>query len=364
MGTPRIIFLVSNDLNHDQRMQKICRTLQANGYAVTLVGRKKRQSKPLRPQPFEQQRVRLWAEKGKLFYLFLQCRLWWYLMRHPFEIVCAIDLDTILPAWLAARLKRKKLVYDAHEYFTEVPEVLNRPLVQNTWRRIEQFAVPKADACYTVSEGLAQRFLQRYQVSFTVIRNVPNKRIIRAPIPETPFILYQGALNEGRGLEQLFLAMYEIDLPLYLAGDGDLMQKLRELVVAMGLQHKVFFQGMLPPHELKQLTAQATVGINLLENRGLSYFYSLSNKFFDYVAAGVPQLCIRFPEYDRLNQAHEVALMVDDLKAFTLYTSINRLLDDAALYQRLKDNCGPALEAWNWEKEGKQLLRVYSSISK
>lgn len=364
MGTPRIICLVSNDLNHDQRMQKTCSTLQANGYAVTLVGRQKRSSKPLTPQPFAQKRFKLWAEKGKLFYFFLQWRLLWYLLRHPFDIVCAVDLDTILPALFAAKLKGKKLVYDAHEYFTEVPEVINRPMVQNAWRWVERFAVPKTDARYTVSQGLAERFQQRYQVPFTVIRNVPARKKIRVPQPDQSFILYQGALNEGRGLEQLFLAMYEIDLPLYLAGEGDLSAKLRELVVAMDLQHKVFFKGMLPPKELQQLTAQATLGINLLENKGLSYFYSLSNKFFDYVAAGVPQLCIRFPEYDRLNQEHEVALMVDDLKAFTLYSSINQLLDDSATYKKLQSNCKKAYADWNWDREKQSLLAIYNSISK
>lgn len=364
MGKTRIICLVSNDLNHDQRMQKTCASLQAAGYAVTLVGRKRRTSKPLLPQPYEQVRVSLWAEKGKLFYFFLQWRLLWYLLRHPFDIVCAVDLDTILPAWLATRLKGKQLVYDAHEYFTEVPEVINRPMVQGTWRWVERFAVPKTDARYTVSEGLAQRFQQRYQVPFTVVRNVPKKPIRNPRGSAEPYLLYQGALNDGRGLEQLFLAMYEIDIPLYLAGEGDLSRKLRELVVAMDLQNKVFFKGQLPPRELRQLTAQATVGINLLEDKGLSYYYSLSNKFFDYVAAGVPQLCIRFPEYDRHNQMHEVALMVDDLKAFTLYSAINQLLDDEALYHRLQRNCKSAIQEWNWEKESKALVALYNSMSK
>lgn len=364
MSKPIVICLVSNDLNHDQRMQKTCTTLQANGYAVTLVGRQKKRSKPLLPQPFHQRRVRLGAEKGKLFYLLLQFRFFIYLLTHRFDIVCAVDLDTILPAWLVARLKGKKLVYDAHEYFTEVPEVLNRPLVQGLWRWIERLTVPRADAHITVSPGLAALYQQHYKVAFTVVRNVPMYKKPH-PTPATaPYILYQGALNEGRGLEQLLLAMYEIDIPLYLAGEGDLSQKLRSLVVTMGLQHKVFFKGMLPPSALRQLTAGATIGINLLENRGLSYYHSLSNKFFDYVAAGIPQLCIRFPGYEALNAQHTVALMVDDLKAYTLYSALNQLLQDNALRSRLQAACQSAMEDWNWQKEAQKLLAVYKEISK
>lgn len=359
-----VILTVSNDLSYDQRMQKTAATLVQAGYQVTMVGRQRRQSRPLRQESWSQHRLWLGIEKGKLFYLLLNVRLFLYLLTHRFDVVCAVDLDTIMPAWWVARLKGKKVVYDAHEYFPEVPEVLNRPLVQSFWRWVERITVPRVDACYTVSAGLQQLFRQRHGVEFVLVPNYPPANAPQQHTTGQPYLLYQGALNEGRGLEQLLLAMYEIDIPLYLAGEGDLSQKLRELVVTMGLQGKVFFKGMLPPAELRAITAQATIGINLLENKGLSYYYSLSNKFFDYVQAGVPQLCIRFPEYDRLNKEQEVALMIDDLKAFTIYAAINRLLDDTALYARLQDNCRIAARKWTWEANEPVLKKLYQGLQK
>ena len=362
MQTKNLLFLVSNDLNSDQRMHRICRTMADAGYKVTLVGRMRKNSLPLKDMPFRQ--VRMWcgAEKGPLFYAMLNLRLLWYLLWHRFDAVCAIDLDTILPAMLAARLKRKALIYDAHEYFTEVPEVINRPRVKDVWRWIERICIPHTAARYTVSRGIARLFEQRYGLPFAVVRNVPLASKTPAVETQNPFLLYQGALNEGRGLEAMLLAMYEIDIPLYLAGEGNLSQYIRSMAQKMGLGDRVQFLGMLPPEELHRLTIHATIGINLLEDKGLSYYHSLSNKFFDYVQAGVPQLCIAFPEYQRHNREFEVAVLIDDLKTVTLVRAIKSMLTDKALYNRLHQNCLKASEEWHWEKEKEVLLSVYRNL--
>jgi glycosyltransferase involved in cell wall biosynthesis len=362
METKTLVFLVSNDLNSDQRMHRICSTMTDAAYQVILVGRMRRNSMPVKDMPFRQVRLRCGAENGPLFYAILNLRLLWYLLWHRFDAVCAIDLDTLLPAMLVSRLKRKALVYDAHEYFTEVPEVINRPRVQAVWRWIERYCIPRTAARYTVSRGIAKLFEQRYGLPFAVVRNVPLPNGTPAIETKDPFLLYQGALNEGRGLEAMLLAMYEIDIPLYLAGEGDLSQYIRHLVQKMDLGGKVQFLGILPPEELHKLTRQATVGINLLENKGLSYYHSLSNKFFDYVQAGVPQLCIAFPEYVRHNREFEVAVLVDDLKTVTLVRAIRSMLSDKSLYNSLHQNCLKAREEWQWEKEKEVLLDVYRGL--
>ena len=162
-----------------------------------------------------------------------------------------------------------------------------------------------------------------------------------------PGLLYQGALNAGRGIETLLEAMQHLDnVQLWLAGEGDLSDALRRQAAALGLENKVRFLGYVKPDDLKTLTAQAWLGLNLLENRGLSYYYSLANKFFDCVQAEVPVLTMNFPEYRALNAEHEVAV----------------LLDDPAAYQRLQANCRVAREVWNWEREQEVLLKVWKGV--
>jgi glycosyltransferase involved in cell wall biosynthesis len=361
----RIICTVTNDLTYDQRMIRICGSLARAGHEVLLVGRQRRASRPLQAEPFGQERLRCCFEKGKLFYLEYNLRLFFFLLWHPFDIICAVDLDTLLPAYLTSRLRGKPCVYDAHEYFTETPEVVRRPAVQRIWAALARLIIPRLRYAYTVGPALARIFEERYGIPFAVIRNLPARQpLAEKTAPDHPrIILYQGALNEGRGLECAIAAMQKIEgAVLWLAGEGDLSDALRQLARQMGLEEKVRFLGFLPPRELQQLTPQAYLGLNLLENRGLSYYYSLANKAFDYVQAGKPSIQMAFPEYAALNAQHEVFLLLDELSANALATAIRQLLHDAERYEQLQANCWRAREEWVWEKEEERLLEFYKNV--
>jgi len=357
----RIYFSVSNDLNHDQRMQRICTSLAENGYHVILTGRKKKDSKKLTNQPFRQVRLKYIFEKGKLFYIFMNCRLFWYLLFHSFDIVCAIDLDTFPGAWLAARIKRKKIFYDAHEYFSEVPELIDRPFIKKIWKRIEAFAIRHADKRYTVSKSLADEFFKTYKQSFELIRNMPLSQKALIEHKQEQYLIYQGALNRGRGLEALIESMKDFDIILLLAGDGDLTDRLKQQVINSGLQKKVRFLGNLNPDELRTFTLKGKIAFNLLENTSLNYYYSLANKFFDYVHAGIPQISMNFPEYREMNQKFEVALLIDDIQTDQIKAAINSLLDNPDYYDKLVKNCKAAAQVWNWNNEHKKLLKIYEN---
>lgn len=358
----RIICTVTNDLSFDRRMQRICRTLVAGGHDVTLVGRQLPASPPLKDESYRQHRLTCKHHKGKLFYLEYNKLLYQWLMQQEADVVCAIDLDTIIPCFEAAERKGWKKVYDAHEYFSEVPEVVNRPLVKFAWERIAARYIPKADLAYTVGPALAELMGKRYNKDFGVIRNVPDPVGAASATEERSYILYQGALNEGRGLEALLQAMQHIDMPLKIAGEGDLSQQLRQMAKVLQVEDKVTFLGFVQPQDLPQLTRNAWLGYNLLENRGLSYYYSLANKFFDYVQAEVPSLNMRFPEYERLNKEHEVSILLNDLSADAVTQAVKALQQQSEKYQFLRDQCSTARQLWNWHKEAEKLLTLYREI--
>ena len=369
--TPRLLFAVTTDLCFDQRMQRICGSLAAAGYRVLLVGWQRPASPPLTPQPYRQHRLRGWFQKGKLFYLEYNLRLFLFLLGQRAAAWCACDLDTALPVWLRARLGGQPFVYDAHELFTEVPEVVARPAVQRLWRRGEAFIVPRARLAYTVGPALAQVFGARYGRPFAVVRNV-SQLLEAAPLPVAPgaptpngYILYQGALNVGRGLENLLDAMPQVAGRLVICGEGDLSAALRERAGRLGLlaSGQVEFRGFVLPAALREVTRHAAVGIMLLENLGLSYYYSLANKFFDYVHAGIPQVLIDFPEYRALNERFDVAELVPDLAPATLAAALNRLLrDEPAHYQHLAANCRRAAPQLSWQHEERTLLKLYGDL--
>jgi glycosyltransferase involved in cell wall biosynthesis len=358
----RIYFTVTNDLNFDQRMIRICRSLARAGYEVTLVGRKQKGQRPLEQEPFHQKRLRCWFSRGPLFYLEFNFRLLIHLLSRKMEGICAIDLDTILPCFLVSVLKRIPRIYDAHELFTEMKEVITRPRVKRIWLRIEKSMVPRFANGYCVSPGIAEEFRKRYGVEYEVIRNIPLLQEVPFAAPGEKIILYQGAVNEARGLEYLIPSMKSVNSRLLIYGEGNLMAGCRTLVAEQGLEGKVVLEGRVPPEDLKRITAQAYLGINLVEPYGLNQILSLSNKFFDYIHAGLPQICMNFPSYREINQKYPVAVLVDGLDSDRLAAVINNLLQNDVLYRELKANCLQARKEYNWQEEEKKLILFYKNL--
>jgi len=357
-----ILFTVTNDLSYDQRMDRICTTLADNGYAVTLVGRKRNSSLPLQLKNYRQKRLRCWFDKGKAFYAEYNTRLFLYLLFRKADAICAIDLDTILPCLSISRLKKVKRIYDAHELFTEMKEVITRPSIQRWWTKIEKRAVPAFRLGYTVSESIAEEFEKRYGVKYGVIRNVP----LLEDGPDEPkgekFLLYQGAVNEARGFEYLIPAMKQIRCRLVICGDGNFMKQLRNLVREHGVEDKVDLKGMLPPDQLAPIARQAHIGIAIPEKQGLNQYLALPNKFFDYIHAGLPQVTMNFPEYRKINERYEVAVLLDDPSPALIADAVNNLLQDDVLHLKMRKNCLEARRSLNWQAEEKKLLDFYKSV--
>jgi len=211
-------------------MQRICGTLASNGYDVILVGRKLKGSLPLEQKKYRQKRIPCFFTKTKWFYAEYNIRLFFYLLFKRMDAICAIDLDTILPCLWISRWKKIPRIYDAHELFTELKEVITRPRVEKAWKRIEKKVVPKFQLGYTVSEGIAQEFNRRYGVEYKTIRNLPILEPLEPLEPLEHFVLYQGAVNEARGLEWLVPAMQWVNCKLVICGDGNFMNQAKDLV--------------------------------------------------------------------------------------------------------------------------------------
>lgn len=357
----KIIFCVSNDLTYDQRMDRICNSLQQSGYSTILVGRKREQSIELEIKSFTQKRLRCFFEKGKSFYLEYNFRLLFFLLFTSCDAICAVDPDTLLPCYIVSRLRKKKLIYDSHEYFTEVPELKNRNLIRNIWKSIQKLCVPKTTLCYTVNTSLAQILSTEYKNVFEVIKNVPSLEKDERTFERQKFIFYQGALNEGRGLEELIKSAKRHSLKIKIAGEGDLSKKLRLLVEELELQDQVEFLGYLKPEDLKKLTPRAFIGFNLLETESLSYYYSLSNKFFDYMHALVPSLSNKLPEYQKINEQYEVAVLTETTVE-SIVAEVDKLVNEPLYYEKLVANCKEAKRIYCWQVEERKLLELYNAL--
>ncbi|MFM7838742.1 MAG: glycosyltransferase, partial [Chitinophagaceae bacterium] len=317
------------------------------------------------PQPFQQKRVYCFFQKGTAFYLEYNLSLCLVLLLTRLDLIGAIDLDTILPCYWISRLKNIPRTYDAHELFCEMKEVVTRPAIHRVWKWIERYTVPRFTVGYTVSEPIAEEFKKLYNVNYPVIRNLP------FPDPELPidfhlkkerYLIYSGAVNEGRCFETLIPAMKQVSLPLMICGEGNFLRQAKELVKLHGLQQQIKFMGKVPPEQLRPLIRNAWAGITLFEATGKSNYFSLANRFFDYLQAGIPQLCVDFPAYRALNNSYRVAVLVTTIEPEQLARELNRLNTDSELYEQLTQQCLVARKELHWDREKSKLLELYHPL--
>lgn len=343
-------------------MIRICRSLAKNGREVTFVGVLRKGSLPVTKQVFMQRRIPVWFQKGPGFYIEYNIRLFLYLLFAKCDVICSIDADTLLPVYFSSVLRRKKRVYDAHEYFSQQKEIITRPNIYRIWNAIEKFCIPKFKNGYTVSKSIADEFTKLYGVHYEVIRNVPGYHTYNHPTPAEKNIIYQGAVNEGRGFESLIPAMKQVNAKLFIYGTGNFERQVSELIKQNDLGDKVIMMGMVPPEVLETVTGNAYIGVNIVENLGLNQYFSLANKFFDYIMHGLPQITMKFPEYVAVNEKYKVAVLIEDTDVTAIASGINLLLKDEELYREFKFNSAAAAKEFNVENEEKKLIAFYKNI--
>jgi len=360
----KLIFAVTNDLNYDQRMIRICSSLALAGYHVTIVGRLLRGSIPLAVMPYHQFRIRCFFNRGFIFYAEFNFRLFCYLLYKKANLICAIDLDTIVPCYLISVVKNIYRVYDAHELFCEMKEVVSRPRIYRFWKRIEKFMAPRFPRGYTVNDLLAAEFNRLYGVNYETIRNVPykNPQAENEPERDKYMVLYQGAVNEGRCFESLIPAFKTLNASLVVCGNGNFMDQARKLVRENQLEHKIQFKGWVSPEILKSYTQRAYIGVNVIENRGLNNTLSLSNRFFDYIQSALPQVCVNYPAYQQIVRQFNCAYLIEDTSTASIVNAIETLFNDDQLYNMIRANCMKAAGVFNWTIEEQKLLAFYKNI--
>lgn len=358
----RVYISVINDLVSDQRVQRHASLLADQGMEVNCIGRRRKWSPELDGKSFKVSRFRMLINKGPLFYLCFNIRLFFKLLFVPRPtLFIANDLDTLPAVYLVARIRKVKLIYDSHEFFTQVPELINRKLVQSIWKWIESRLIPRLDFAITVSYPIAEIYRRLYGTRFRVVRNVPEYRpdgLTENDLDAGAMIIYQGALNVGRGLELMIASMKFIEgVSLLIVGAGDIEEELKALVIEESLEEKVVFMGRLEPRELVVLTDKAFLGLSLEEDLGLNYRYALPNKIFDYIQSRIPVLCSNLPEMAKIVESYGIGVAIRDRDPENIARVIRFMLEeheagawDNALEKAAQDLC--------WEKESAQYLAV------
>jgi len=362
----RVILAVTNDLTGDQRIHKVAVSLMKFGYEPVLAGRRLRHSVPV-SRPYECRRFQLLVKKGVLFYISYNFRLLLYLLFVKADIFLANDLDTLPAIFVAGRIRRKQIVYDTHEYFTEVPELVNRPMVKRTWEFIERLIFPRLKSVYTVNGSIANIYASKYGIPLKVVRNVPAASkpdpvsgSLPARFTDRPVIIYQGAVNIGRGLEEMIYALPLMpDYHLLIVGDGDIKVQLEDVVRQLDLGSRVYFAGRVPFDQLSWYTRQAALGMSLEQDTGLNYHYALPNKLFDYMQEGIPVIASCLPEIRQIVENVGFGVVVDRFDPEYLSETIKSMLYNPELLQTWRERALNASPEYSWEAEEAVLEEIF-----
>ena len=367
----KIIISVTNDLSTDQRVKKVCGTLNSMNYDILLIGRKRPTSLELK-RPYRTKRMKLIFNKGALFYAEFNIRLFILLIFSKVDIYHANDLDTLLANYLAAIIRRKPIVYDSHEYFTGVPEIQNKKLVKKVWQTIEQFIFPKLKHIITVNQSIAQLYKEEYNKDLRILRNAPNKiETLKLKskselniVEDKDIIITQGAgININRGIEELVEAMqYLNNVCLIIIGDGDVIPQLKKRVLELKLENSIIFKGRMPYQEMMQYTQHAKLGLTIDKDTNTNYKYSLPNKLFDFIHAGIPILASKIIEVEKIIKKYQIGLFINNHEPTHIANQIKYALDNKELMSEWKSNTHHASKELNWEIEENTLKDLYKKI--
>lgn len=365
MSTPKkiIIIPVINDLATDQRVLRLCQWWYKKEYHVVLYGRILPGSPQMTNLPYEVHRIKHFFNKGMCFYAEYSIRLFFFLLFHKSDKIWANDLDTLPASGLAKMLgKTKMLIYDSHEYFTEVPELQSNQFARKVWLFFERTFVPKVDFAFTVNKSIADIYTKMYNIPFNVLRNMPYRREetplksrSELGLPENKFlVILQGSgINMHRGAEETVEAFFHLpdDFVLVIAGSGDVISTLKQTVAKANASEKVLFFNRMPFQDLMQYTRACDLGLSLDKDTNLNYRYSLPNKIFDYIQANIPVLVSNLPELKRVVDENKVGIVLAEHSSKAIADAILSLKENVELYTELKQNTFEAAKLLCREKE-------------
>lgn len=364
---------VTSDLATDQRVHRNCMALAGMGYQVQLVGRILPSSLPMPSRAYKFKRFKLLFNKGPLFYAGYNLRLFMYLMFNRSDLIFSNDLDTLPACWLASKIRGKRLVYDSHEYYTGVPELEGRPLVRKIWKTIERFIFPKLKTVITVNESIANLYRQEYGNDIHVIRNVPMQSAFQPPAsdrdefrrklgiaPNEKLLILQGSgINRDRGAEEAVMAMqYLENTRLVLLGGGDVFKEVLKLAISYGVTGKVMFLPRMPYEQMMRYTAACDLGLTFDKDTNINYRFSLPNKVFDYIRAGIPVMASRLPEVEKIVTGYGVGWFISCHDPEIMAKEIHAALHDESAIDRCRKNLQLAAVDLTWKNELKKYPKL------
>ena len=302
-----------------------------------------------------------------LFYLLFSFIISFRIIFSKAKIIFAEDVYTLPFCVIFGKLKGAQIFYDSREVYGHLAGLGGKKILQSVLGKIENLFIRHTTKVITTGPLDSAHIEKEYNLEETVvIRNLPLSTEIKNPFdfrnhynlpPDVKILLYQGVILHGRGLKLIYDILPELDnCVLVVIGGGEYKNYYEELSKEKNLGEKVYFYGKINQKELLSYTAGADIGLSLIENLSLSYYYALPNKMFEYISVGVPVFVSNFPQMKDAVDKYDVGAYCDPENRGELIAGLKKLIEKDDHRKQLKENCLKAAKELNWEKEIEKLL--------
>ncbi|MDX9773977.1 MAG: glycosyltransferase [Bacteroidales bacterium] len=369
----KAVIAVISDLSTDMRVRKQALLLAGEGFSVTVIGRSSGSHLTPDMPGVKIYKLKVPCRKGPAMYLFFNFFLLIRLLFMRYDICVSCDLDTLIPCFLVSRMTGTKLVYDSHEYFTGQQGLAERKIKYALWKKAERMIVPKINHMITVSQSIADIYRNEYGVNPLVIRNVassvarlvPHDRYELGAGDDELLIVLQGSgINAGRGATELIEAVKRLErVRLLIIGSGDIIESLHLRERKPGAETNMIFLPRMTWEEMMRYTMCCDAGLSLDTDTCINQRYSLPNKLFDYIAAGIPAVVSPLPEVSAIIEMYGCGLVLDEVTPDAIAGQLERLRDDRSLLRELKKKALEAGRELNWEKEMVKEQEFFRSVT-
>jgi len=360
-----IIFL--GNIHFDSRASNFYKSFSERGFDVKVISFDwlTKDFKPVRG------RISVYKLKKGLFsisfYLKFTIILSFRLVFTKTDFIFAEDVYTLPFAVIFSKLKNSRVFYDSREIYSNLAGLNKRKNLQAFWAWIEKKFIKAVELTITTGEMDSEFLEKKYNLTRTiVIRNLPFAADVKCSFDfrkhlllgkGTKILLYQGVILHGRGLMIIFDVMKELkDCVLVILGDGEHKEFYQALAHQEHIEDRVFFFGKIEQSELLEYTSGADIGLAIIENLSLSYYFALPNKMFEYIFCGVPVLVSNLPQMKSIVDKYQVGICVNADNKDEIVSRINNLLNNNELRKQLKENCQIAAKELNWNVEINKLF--------
>ncbi|MGN1199790.1 MAG: glycosyltransferase [Thermoguttaceae bacterium] len=285
------------------------------------------------------------------------------------DVIHANDLNALIPAYAASKKLKCRLVYDSHEINSDNYTGKKNRLLGAYYRAMESRLVHKVDLMISVSHAAADYFAQEYHIRKPmVITNcaLASENVSQPVEKNAGFeVLNHGGFYAGRGYDLMIEAAPLLkeypEIKLALRGFGKIENQLHNRAEELNAENVVFYP-KVKVEELIPLAAGSMVGVAITEPICLNFKLSISNKIFEYAAAGLPVIMSDIPEHRYLNEKYGIGVILKENTPACFAQAVKKMYGDREFYDACAKGSRRMSDEVNWENEFSKLIEIERSL--